>query len=201
MNWSSWIRTYRNQFHFLVFLLVIPWGGALGQRTPNETTSSVTFKAKVFKNRKGELTIHNITQGRRISTYEDGGTLDCTKLWLKNLGVKGKPKGLCDENEARDFVWSHWISKCRGYIRVRYAGIDTASTAHIFIEPDKTGRWVIRWRSVGVSAILRGSGKVTDFAKIAVVEQIKDKPGKGEWALMFKNVLGKFVWTLPYFPL
>ena len=47
--------------------------------------------------------------------------------------------------EARDFIWSHWTDRRRGYVIVKMASDDAQSDAHIFIEPDEAGAWHIAW--------------------------------------------------------
>lgn len=189
-------------FHLALLVLTVLCSITFAQKYPNETAKTRTSKTKVFVNPNGELTIKQITQNRKIAHYDYGGSIDCTRLWLKNFKFtfNTRPKGLCDENEARNFIWEHWVSKQRGYLRIRYSGIDTSNTEHIFIEPDKNGNWAIRWRSVNASAITRG-GEVADFAKIVSVQRTENKPSSGEWALVFKNAEGTIIWSLPYFPL
>ena len=184
---------------FLGVLAVIP--ATFAQLGVNETTLARKTKAKVFVNKKNEVITRNITQRRKLSDYDDGGSFDCTRLDLSRV-FKLKPgtKGVCDETKIRNFIRQHWLSKRRGYIRASYAGIDTSNTEHIFIEPDKSGNWTIRWRSVNASAFSR-DGELIDIAKIVSVERAENKPSAGEWALVFKNAEGTIVWMLPYFPL
>ena len=59
--------------------------------------------------------------------------------------------------KARRFIFNHLESKKRGYIIYYWSGIDAFSETHIFIEPDKSGRWQI---------ILRNSGDTRYFTKV-----------------------------------
>jgi len=134
-----------------------------------------------------------------MSNYDDGGSFDCSRLFLERLRTQGKVKDVCDENKIRDFIWQHWTNSHRSYIRVTYSSVDASGTFHIFIEPDKKGVWSVFWRIVRSSALPGSLPEITDVGKIVSVERIEDKPKIGEWALVFKNKLGEIVEKMPSF--
>src|SRR4051812_36413946 len=43
----------------------------------------------------------------------------------------------------REFLWDHWKRERRGTVRVRQQWVEGISDTSFFIEPDKSGRWVI----------------------------------------------------------
>src|SRR5262245_14362817 len=89
-----------------------------------------------------------VTAGRNLSQYDLGGRQGC--------GMVAKSEvQRCEDSmkTARDFIWSHWHDRRRGYVIVKLTGIDAESDAHIFIEPDETGTWHIAWTGERIFAI------------------------------------------------
>jgi hypothetical protein len=132
-------------------------------------------KARVFLNQQNDLTAKNVTQNRNLNNYDNGGSFDCRKNWMRRLNIQGRLEGLCDENRIRDFVWQQWTTKKRGYVIANYFYIDAGWTHHIFIEPDNNGIWCIRWRIVRYSAISGTYDGILDDPKIVSVEKIVEK--------------------------
>jgi len=50
--------------------------------------------------------------------------------------------------QARTFLWQHWRTHRRGYLILTLSSVDHTGTAHIFIEPDDSGRWRVYWRQI-----------------------------------------------------
>ena len=169
-----------------------------GQIGRNESGKTITRRANVFLNSKGEQVTKNITQGRKISQYDDGGYSEC-HLLLIGIKTKDGSTNRCDRDKVRDLIWEHWNTRRQGYIRITYFDVDTATTSHIFIEPDQKGVWSIYWRIVYASALPGSHGRIIDTAKITSVEKVLDKPNKGEWALAFRNAFGTTVRKMPDF--
>ena len=83
-------------------------------------------------------TDEELFQGRDLSLYNFGQFSDCVISHFDDNQCKRERK------KARDFIWSHWRAKKRAYIIYDWTGHD--GDTRIFIEPDKSGRWVIVWR-------------------------------------------------------
>lgn len=144
------------------------------------------FKSEYFWEDGIGLTTKNISQGRNLKQYEQGGNFDC-----REWSSRDKLSFECNLNRVRDFIWQNWMNKTKGYIRVSSDSRDSSNTSHIFIEPNKKGKWSITWRIV--------SNEITDVLGIISVERVENKPSKGEWALVFKNKSSKIEKTMPYF--
>jgi len=180
----------------LLLIILFSFSG-FGQGGRNESAKTITKRANVFLNSKGERVTKNVTQRRNISQYDDGGHIQCHLLWIKTKTKDGSD--LCGENTVRGFSWEHWTKHSRGYIRITYYGVDYANTSHIFIEPDKKGIWSIFWRDISLSALPGSHGEITDVAKLVSVKRVEDKPTKGEWALIFKDAFGTTLRKMPNF--
>jgi hypothetical protein len=138
--------------------------------------------------RGDELTTKDVAETRDLNGYDHGGFYYCQHAGSQNEE--------CDLSAARQFIWSHWKARRRGYIRVGFGGKDYFSTAHVFIELDEHGQWSIRWRHVGAAALPGPKSKtdtIRDMPKITRVRQIKrsktDHRG-GDFALEFKTATG-----------
>ncbi len=88
---------------------------------------------------------------------------------------------------ARAFIWEHWQSKKRGYIRITFNSVDATSTSHIFIEPDSYGVWRVTWR------IVRRNNEVDDLPPIRIIVR---KTVGAEYVLVFNAADGKEQETL-----
>jgi hypothetical protein len=75
-----------------------------------------------------------LAQGRDLRTYDNGGM-------YRGMGY------IAHVQRLREFVWTHWTKKQRGYVEVVFSGMDTANKAWLFIEPTD-GRWSIRWDEI-----------------------------------------------------
>src|ERR1700730_10105394 len=73
------------------------------------------------------------TAGRDVSTYAFGGRLGC-----KTPLIRESRRCQSSLRKVRDFIWSHWGDKKRGYVVVTITSPDAASDVHMFIEPDDT---------------------------------------------------------------
>jgi hypothetical protein len=180
---------------FAVIILFSFSCSSLGQKKPVEAEEDVKeTKAQVIWGKNAELITDNITQSRDLSQYEQGGYFDCRGFRLKSeVGDK------CNEDEVRNFIWQNWMNKKRAYVRVTYNSVDATSTSHIFIEPNGKGEWRVAWRIVRWHAIPELNNLIHDILGIVAVEQIKDKPEKGKWGLIFKDKSGKTLQKIPYF--
>jgi hypothetical protein len=178
----------------ILFLVLVFSLSVSGQRKPIESDETKTTQVKVNWKDKGEMTTKNIIQDREMSKYYNGGYFDCRDgpVWVES-------RGTCDENKIRDFIWQHWTKRQRAYIRVTYNSVDAIGTSHIFIEPNKQGKWTVHWRIVRSSALPGSHDEITDVEKIVYVERVEDKPKMGEWALVFKNRFGTAIETMPDF--
>src|SRR5689334_9758485 len=123
--------------------------------TPRQGSNT---EIQVFK-RGHDLTTADIEQGRDLSQYKDGGSIDRPRYEQPNF------------SQIRQFIWSCWQHKRRGYIRYSDCSVDSCSTSHFFIEPRADGVWRIAWR------IAYGSNRVTDFPDIVSVAWEKRQKG------------------------
>ena len=83
----------------------------------------------------GALTVDGVAQGRDLGRYD-------------KLDVANPQPRLTSEIErdpllarARSFLWEHWRDRRPAYLIVTMSSVDARTTAHIFVEPDETGRW------------------------------------------------------------
>ncbi len=132
------------------------------------------------------LTTKTISQNRDLSQYEKGGHVNCRK-WM----TKDKQSPQCNETAVRDFIWQMWSEKKLGYITISGDSVDSLSTSHIFIEPDKKGNFQIVRRTVRWSALPGANYWIQDDPKIISVVRVEDKPQKGQWTLILKDKSGK----------
>ncbi len=158
------------------------------EETPNERfyrKGGKSTEAEIIV-QKGQLTTAAIAQKRDLSLYDDGGHSNCRAGLVSFQGEDDADFNLenCRIPEVRDFIWEHWQSKRRGYVRISFDSVDAVSTSHIFIEPDQNGRLHVAWR------IVRHSGEITDIPDIISIERAE--PGKmdrggGSYVLVFKD--------------
>jgi hypothetical protein len=165
----------------------------INQERVNRQENTKETEAEVVSGKGSELTTEGLTQNRDMSQYDQGGHFDCAGGFGKDSFHIG-----CNENKIRDFVWQHWAKRKRGYIRITYHSEDARSTFHIFIEPNDNGEWNVVWRIARWHTIQKYNNKIDDIWGITV-EQVKDKPKKGSWAIIFKNSSGKIIRKIPYY--
>lgn len=106
---------------------------------------------------------------RDMSLYDDGGHFDDPGFYPK----KDEKEVEASVKAARDFIWSHWQQKKRGYLVIFRSSIDAGSDAHIFIEPDRHGNWQISayWeRQYGVASC---HGDVDKIPPIRSVKRVR----------------------------
>jgi hypothetical protein len=137
--------------------------------TPNERfyrLGGKETKANVVLDR-GALTTSSITQQRDLTLYDDGGHTNCRVGLVRYRGETDRDFGaeLCQLSKLRDFVWEHWQSHKRGYVRVSFDSVDAVSTAHLFIEPGSDGKWHVAWR------FARHNNTITDVPDIRSIRQ------------------------------
>src|SRR6266478_2505729 len=81
-----------------------------------------------------DLTTPEVAQSRDLSQYTDGGSFD------SGFNDCGNP------SKVRQFIWSCWHHRHRGYIRDSGHSVDASGTSHIFVEPAADGSWHVAWR-------------------------------------------------------
>ena len=115
----------------------------------------------------GELTTSDVAQQRDLASYASGGHINCRDGMVRYGGESAADfsSERCQLPKLRDFVWEHWQAKKRGYIRISFDSVDAVSTSHLFIEPDKDGKWHVAWR------IVRHLGEITDVPDIRAIKQ------------------------------
>src|SRR5690348_14991266 len=78
------------------------------------------FHVPTFWAKSGGYSTEEIAQKRNLSLYDDAGHIDCrrfTQAWLHGR-EKEEARIASEMNSARSFIWEHWQSKKRGYIRI-----------------------------------------------------------------------------------
>jgi hypothetical protein len=84
-------------------------------------------------------------QERDLSGYDLGGPVEeCT--WQEGNERK---QCLIARDEARKFIYEHWLEKRKAYIAIDFPCVDCAPVLHVFIEPDDDGKWRIASRLEG----------------------------------------------------
>lgn len=126
-------------------------GHTVHAQTPNQAgpkQKAIPLDCKPVSTRfdsDGALTTDRVAGNRKLSLYDDGGSLDCRRFKRDEIGkpqVTNARVSAC-ERKARTFIWEHWLDKKRGYIRVTGNSVDATATKYFFIEPDHTGNWQV----------------------------------------------------------
>lgn len=166
-----------------------------------QANDSKITKARVLRDSDGALTTINIAQGRNTAKYEDGGLFNCHRQQMLSLDMilNSWPENVCDETQIRDFIWKHWSSKSRGYIRANYSGVDATATWHIFIEPGSSGKPSILARIVRSSALPGSQPDVLDLARITRVEKTHTPSNPENWQILLQNETGETVARFPIY--
>jgi hypothetical protein len=142
-----------------------------------------------FSEEKGiGLTTTDITQKRDMSLYIKGGHFDC-----RDFAEKDELSLDCDSKKARDFIWENWTKKKRAYLTISADSIDSTSTLHIFIEPNKKGNWTIAGRIARFHAISKPPYYIDDLAEVVSVTRVENESMKDEWSLVYKDKSEKVV--------
>jgi len=128
---------------------------------------------------------------RDLKLYADGGNFGTTTLGQGSIQ---------NVTSLRDFIWSHWKEKTRGYVRLVISGTDNTVTLHIFIEPGRHGTSHVRWRGINKwsegAVTRRILGHWSDAVALERAQPTKlDRPG-GDYVLVFKAKDGKELWRL-----
>lgn len=74
-----------------------------------------------------------------MNLYESGGHHDDPGFYP----IAEQQRMKASVKFARDFIWSHWQQKKRGYLVIFKSSVDAGSDYYIFIEPDQRGDWQI----------------------------------------------------------
>ena len=183
--------TSKHCFLILLFL-TNPAIYTFAQKMPSDINETKSTKAEVIYLEKGELTAKDITQNRDLTKYEQGGYFDCRGWTAKN-----DDRGECNEKKIRDFIWSHWTEKKRGYIRITYNSVDAQSTSHIFIEQNSNGKWRVARRIVRFHAIPQLNNQITEVETLFQVERVENKNEKDDWTIVLKNSKSEIIYKIP----
>jgi len=76
----------------------------------------------------------NVAKARNHNVYDAGG--------VYRTAVGAPP--LTNIERLRQFIWTHWTQKRRGYVEFVFQGKDAGSENYFFIEPT-SDRWRIAW--------------------------------------------------------
>jgi predicted AlkP superfamily pyrophosphatase or phosphodiesterase len=80
---------------------------------------------------------------RDLAHYDKGGIFDFPLYPSSDAQHKKYDR---DNARLREFVWSHWTQRRRGYVRVIHHGVEGQSfVGDHYIEPDDQGRWTMSW--------------------------------------------------------
>jgi hypothetical protein len=163
---------------------------AVGQSPMKQSSEKPRIKSN------GELTSRSIERNRRNFRYDNGGLSTC---YLLVFGIKkDRESDPCGEKAVRDFIWNHYSAKKRGYIRVKYIDVDSASIEHFFIEPQKSGTWMIVWWSVDhFSQGLPGSPPFKIWAKKLLTAEMVENKQTGKSKLVLKTEDGIMLQGMP----
>ena len=128
---------------------------------------------------------------RDLKLYADGGNFATTTLGQGDIQ---------NVTALRDFIWSHWKEKKRGYVRLVISGADNTVTIHIFIEPGRTGASHVRWRGLNRwtegTVVRRVLGHWSDAVVLERTKPTERDRRGGDYVLVFKAKDGKEVWRL-----
>jgi hypothetical protein len=114
------------------------------------------------------FTVPDVTQGRDLSKYDKLELRDSEHLhpWERQLS-----NALA---QARTFLWEHWQGRKRGYLMLTLSSVDHTGTAHIFVEPNDSGRWRVYWRQLDRRGL---TDEPTAYSILWVIPNEGDKPG------------------------
>ena len=103
-----------------------------------------------------------VMQGRNLTSYDDGGV----------YRTPVNKERVTDLERLRQFVWTHWTKKHRGYVEVVFQGTDSGTQAYLFIEP-VDGQWRIVWRDFYYSIISESPVPPHRYRDIVTVERCR----------------------------
>jgi len=162
----------------------------VAQQPVSDVNRTGSLHVATFQAEDGGFTTNAIAGTRNLPLYDDAGHFDCrefTREAIYKRPKEEKARIASAMGNARAFIWEHWQSKKRGYIRITFNSVDATSTSHIFIEPDSSGVWQVTWR------IVRHSNEVDDLPPIRIVDR---KNVDGEAVLVFHAADGEEEETL-----
>ena len=107
-----------------------------------------TTEARV-RREGGALTLDDIAQGRDLSRYDRLNLSDPRMHVFEKDTESVVPR-------ARMFLWEHWRDRRQAYLAITMRSVDAASTSHVFVEQDESGRWRVAMR------IVRHLGEIDD---------------------------------------
>jgi len=146
-------------------------GAAVGE-LPNERFIRRGGRTTRYVNvwREGKSYVADgVAQGRNLGRYE---RLDLADPEPRTVGDPLRDSVLA---QARNFLWLNWHERKRAYLTLTLSSVDATSTAHVFIEPDETGRWRVYWRGVRSNGVIDDSP--TAYSMEWVAPSGYDKPG------------------------
>lgn len=111
-------------------------------------------------------TAADIAQGRDLSRYD--------KIELQDSEHRHPGQISRALAQARIFLWEHWRNQKRGYLILTMSSVDHTGTAHVFIEPDDSGRWRAYRRQVDARKLM---DEPTAYWVLWVRPNGWDKPG------------------------
>jgi hypothetical protein len=83
----------------------------------------------------GQSVLAQNAQQRDLTRYDNGGTFDLSWKVGPQVHERMRPK-------LRNFLWAHWSQKRLGHVvAILYSVEGEPITHHLFVEPDKDGRW------------------------------------------------------------
>ncbi len=148
---------------------------------------SCSQKANTFLADDGSVASNGITQARDMPQYDDAGN-----FYSRWHG----PNTENEENTVRDFIWTHWTEKRRGYIKMTSVGADTRETTHFFIEPDENGGFQIARRNLHFHYDPKYNNvRTTD--DIVTVERNDSTKEDPDWQIVFKSKDGSVLNSVP----
>jgi hypothetical protein len=136
-GFSNRIRMYnfsRRRFALICFIVgVIVVRAFEGSREQPGSTLLVYVESGV----PGEATAFDPAAGRDLRLYDRGGSIEECSWQL------GRELRSCLETRenARRFIYEHWLSRKPGYIAIDFRCVDCMPVLHVFIEPGDSGRW------------------------------------------------------------
>jgi hypothetical protein len=169
----------------LMFLSLL----VVAQQPVSDVNRTRSLHVATFQATDGGFTTKAIAGTRNLPLYDDAGHFDCRKFTREAIYKRPKDETriAAAMGNARTFIWEHWQSKKRGYIRITFNSVDATSTSHIFIEPDSSGVWQVTWR------IVRHNNEVDDLPPIRIIDR---KNVDGEAVLVFRAADGEEQETL-----
>ena len=119
--------------------------------------------------RRFQVDKRKIFEGRDMNLYESGGHHDDPGFYP----IAEQQRMKASVKFARDFIWSHWQQKKRGYLVIFKSSIDAGSDIHVFIEPDQNSRWQITSYAERIYGNASCYGEVDKMPPIRSVKRVR----------------------------